>query len=130
MNSLPALICFPVPANVTAHPRVTDGQRPAPAKHPPIVYRSFLGIRKRTVSRVDLHELIGGRRRRRRRRTRPIGSRRHVWMADPGQSPVSRFDILARRAERNLQDLVERSVRRRQSQRDLVQPRGVLRAGV
>ncbi|KAL0789006.1 hypothetical protein YC2023_040131 [Brassica napus] len=118
---LPALIGFPVPADVTAHPRVTDGQRTVPAKHPPIVDRSFLGIRKRTVSRVDLHELIS--------RRRPIGSR-HVWMADPGQSPVRRFDVLARRAERNLQNLVERGGRRRQSKWDLVQSRGVLRAGV
>ena len=58
VNSLPALIGFPVPADVTAHPGVTDGQGTAPAKHPPIVDRSFLRIRKRTVRRVDLHELI------------------------------------------------------------------------
>ena len=112
VNSLPALIGFPVPANVTTHPGRASGQRTAPAKHPPIVDRSFLRIGKRTVRRVDLHELIS--------RRRPIGSR-HVWMADPGQSPVRRFDVLARRAERNLQNLVERGGRRRRrSKRDLV----------
>ncbi|KAH0851298.1 hypothetical protein HID58_094816 [Brassica napus] len=109
VNSLPALISFPVPTNVTSHPGGTDGQRTAPPKHPPIVNRAFLKIRKRTVRRVDLHELIP-----RRRRVRLIKSR-HVGMADPGQSPVSRFDVLGARAVRNLKNLVERSGGRRQT---------------
>ncbi|KAH0909205.1 hypothetical protein HID58_032526 [Brassica napus] len=112
-NSLPALISFPIPSYVTAESRNTDTQRPAPTKDPPIVNGAFLGIRKRAVRGVDLHKLV----------RRPTVSR-HVGMADPRQPPVSRFDLLARRADGDFENLVERRCRR-QPLRDRPQSWGI-----
>lgn len=97
-DSLPALIRFPVPARVARKHR-RSRQRPLSPEQAPVVGGAFVRIRESGVGGVDLHEFVRGR--------VFLVDRRHVRVADSGQSPVRGLDFLAGGTGGDAEDIVE-----------------------
>lgn len=104
VDSLPALVGLPVPASVAGESG-RRSQRPVAPEKLPVVVGALRGVRQGGVRGVDLHELVG------RRRVLPVETR-NVRVADPGQPPVRRLDLLAGGAGGDPEDRVEGRARR------------------